>query len=89
MIRQAVLLTLGAACAVTAATATAQERDRRTSAKNESERLICRRVQDTSSLVRTHRQCFTRAEWDRIAEATQRGAGRTISGLAGGYNGNE
>jgi len=88
MIRQAVLLTLAAACAVTAATATAQERDRRTSATNESERLICRRVQDTGSLVRTLRQCFTRAQWDRIAESAQRGAGRTITELSGGFNGN-
>jgi len=88
MSRHVVLLVFGAACALTAATGNAQERDARTSAGGEAERLICRRIPDTGSLVRTRRQCFTRAQWDRIAESAQRGAGRTISELAGGFNGN-
>lgn len=88
MLRHVVQLALAAACVLTAATATAQERDSRTSTGDEAERLICRRIPDTGSLVRTRRQCFTRAQWDRIAESAQRGAGRTISELAGGFNGN-
>ena len=88
MLRHVALFALGAACALTAAHAVAQEPDRRASAGNDGERLICRRIPDTGSLVRTRRQCFTRAEWDRIAESAQRGAGRTISELAGGFNGN-
>jgi len=88
MLRHVVLLPLGVACALTAATGNAQERGRRANAGEESERLICRRVQETGSLVRTHRQCFTRAQWDRIAETVRRGAQATVSGLAGGFNGN-
>ena len=48
----------------------------------DANRLICRRVPDTGSLVSTRRQCFTRAEWDRIAESARAGAQKTVSGLA-------
>ena len=82
MIRLVSLLTLGAACALGGTTALAQSRSGQPGASSDSQRLICRRVQDTSSLVRTQRQCFTRAEWDRIAESARRGAQSTISGLA-------
>ena len=89
MIRLFSLLTLGAACALAGTAATAQTRTAPTTASSgDSQRLICRRVQDTGSLVRTQRQCFTRAEWDRIAEIARRGAQSTVSGLAGGFNGN-
>ena len=37
-------------------------------------RVICRRSVDTGSLVKGRRQCFTRAQWDRIAEAAQKNA---------------
>ncbi len=40
----------------------------------DDERLVCRRAVDTGSLVRGRRQCFTRAQWDRIAEAAQKRA---------------
>lgn len=88
MLRHIVLVSLGVACTLTAVSATAQERDGRTNAANEADRLICRRMPDTGSLVRTRRQCFTRAQWDRIAESAQRGAGKTITELSGGFNGN-
>lgn len=86
MLRHFVLVSLAAACALPA---TAQDRDGApTGARGDDERLICRRMPDTGSLVRTRRQCFTRAEWDRIAETVRRGAQNTVSGLAGGFNGN-
>ena len=44
------------------------------SAGSDNERLVCRRAVDTGSLVRGRRQCFTRSQWDRIAEAAQKRA---------------
>lgn len=88
MVRFISLLTLGAACSLVGAVASAQTRSAQTSASSDAQRLICRRVQETGSMVRTVRQCFTRAEWDRVAETARRGAQSTISGLAGGFNGN-
>lgn len=44
-------------------------------------KLICRSTEETGSLVRRKRQCFTQAEWDRIAESEQKGAGRLIDEL--------
>ena len=41
---------------------------------SDNERLVCRRAVDTGSLVRGRRQCFTRSQWDRIAEAAQKRA---------------
>jgi hypothetical protein len=35
------------------------------------ERLICRSSYEIGSLVKRRRQCFTRAQWDRIAEAAR------------------
>ena len=37
-------------------------------------RVICRRSVETGSLVKGRRQCFTRAQWDRIAESAQKNA---------------
>jgi len=55
---------------------------------NDKDRLICRRTPETGSLVRVRRQCFTKAEWDRIAESQQAGARRTIEGLNEKSSGN-
>jgi hypothetical protein len=60
----------------------------RTAASDEQDRLICRRMPETGSLVRARRQCFTRAQWDRIAESQRRGASRMIHELNGGINTN-
>ena len=35
------------------------------------QRLICRATRETGSLVKRRRQCFTQAQWDRIAEAAR------------------
>lgn len=45
-----------------------------------TQRLICRRSEETGSLARTRRQCYTRAEWDRLAESSQTGAQRMVEG---------
>lgn len=74
-------LAVGAGAPALAQTATS-------ASANDPNRLICRRIQETGSLVRTTRQCFTRAEWDRIAETARRGAQRTVTDLSGGFNGN-
>jgi hypothetical protein len=44
-------------------------------------RIICRKIGETGSLVRKQKQCFTRAEWDRIAESQRRGTVRMIDEL--------
>lgn len=38
------------------------------------ETLICRRESVTGSLIRARKTCFTRAEWDKIAESARRNA---------------
>ncbi|MGQ0661507.1 hypothetical protein [Sphingosinicella sp.] len=55
---------------------------------NDPNRLICRRMPETGSLAATRRQCYTRAEWDRIAESQQSGAQRVIDGLTTRPGGN-
>lgn len=44
-------------------------------------RIICRKIGETGSLVRKTKQCFTKAEWDRIAESQRRGTVRMIDEL--------
>jgi len=36
-----------------------------------ADRLICRSTPETGSLARRRRQCFTRAQWDRMAEVAR------------------
>lgn len=43
-------------------------------AQPDPEKKICRKTLETGSLVKKTRQCFTRAEWARIAEAARTGA---------------
>ena len=45
------------------------------------QRLICRATRETGSLVKRRRQCFTQAQWDRIAEVA-RLRGQDITGGA-------
>ena len=68
--------------------APAQSRGGATAGTNDANRLICRRMPETGSLAQTRRQCYTRAEWDRIAESQQSGAQRTIDGLTSRPGGN-
>ena len=53
------------------------------SQSGDADRLICRRQAETGSLVKARRQCFTKAQWDRIAESQRIGATRMIDELTG------
>ena len=43
-------------------------------AQPEAEKKICRKTLEIGSLVKKTRQCFTRAEWARIAEGARTNA---------------
>lgn len=57
-----------------------------TAEQAEGDKLICRKTAEVGSLVRKKKECYTKAQWDQIAEAHQRGAKKTQDGLSGGYN---
>jgi len=46
-------------------------------------RIICRKTLETGSLVRKTKQCFTQAEWDRIAQQTRIGNQKVADQLSG------
>lgn len=46
-------------------------------------RIICRKTLETGSLVRKKKQCFTQAEWDRIAQQTRIGNQKVADQLSG------
>jgi hypothetical protein len=49
-------------------------------------RIICRKTAEVGSLVKRKKECFTKAEWDQIAEAHQRGARKLMDGLTERYS---
>ena len=53
----------------------------------EGERLICRRIQDSGSLARVRRQCYTRAQWDLLAQR-QRENSPGMTAMTGSQSGN-
>jgi hypothetical protein len=55
-------------------------------AKQTEERPICRRVQESGSLARVRRICYTRAQWDRLAEQ-QRSNSPGMSAMSGSASG--
>lgn len=78
------LVAAWAAPAVVAQTATAQVPQ---AEQPKNERLICRRIQDSGSLARVRRQCYTRAQWDRIAQ-DQRTNSPSMTAMSGSQSGN-
>jgi len=48
------------------------------------ERLICRRVEEIGSLARRPRRCYTRAQWDRLAEDSRNTGASANSGSTSG-----
>lgn len=52
------------------------------------QRIICKKHLETGSLVRRIKKCFTKAEWDRIAEAEQIGVKKTQDALSARSMGN-
>lgn len=50
--------------------------------------VICKKTLETGSLVRKNKQCFTKAQWDRIAEVQRRGNEKMVDGLSTRSGGN-
>ena len=50
--------------------------------------IICRKVAETGSLVKKSKKCYTRAQWERIAEAARARAERLRSDNASGVTTN-
>ena len=46
----------------------------RSRGKSDPDRLICKASEKTGSLVQRERQCFTRAEWERLFESGNKSA---------------
>ncbi len=55
-------------------------------AKQTEERQICRRVQESGSLARVRRVCYTRAQWGRLAEQ-QRANSPGMTAMTGSASG--
>lgn len=72
------VLTAALASAALAGPVTAADTPGAAQAANSSgdDRIICRKTTEVGSLVRKKKECYTKAEWDRIAEAHQRGTKR-------------
>ncbi len=74
--------TLGAAAALmTSIGAMAQDAASQTPAFDD--KIVCRKIKETGSLVRKKKMCFTQAEWDRLAEAEHKGVGKLVDDLSG------
>ena len=50
-------------------------------AVSDANKVICKKTLETGSLVRKTKQCFTKAEWDQIAEVQRRGNEKLVDGL--------
>ncbi len=46
--------------------------------------IICRKTQETGSLVKKIKRCYTQAQWDRIASAARANAQKMQSDHASG-----
>ncbi|MDO9489368.1 MAG: hypothetical protein Q7J32_13420 [Sphingomonadaceae bacterium] len=47
----------------------------------DDQRIICKKHLETGSLVKRVKKCFTKAEWDLIAEREQVGFKKTMDAL--------
>ncbi len=67
------LVGLGVAMAAGAISAVAQPPPpRKGDSRSDPNRLICRSMPISGTLAGRRRQCFTRAEWERIAQGAQK-----------------
>lgn len=57
----------------------------------DDQRIICRKTLETGSLVKKNKQCFTKAEWDKVYAAQREGNQKMVDGLSGrcGQDGGE
>lgn len=78
----ALLLASGAAYAGETATDTAPA-----SVKPDKPKQICKRMQESGSLARRTRLCYTKEQWDKIAEA-QRANSPGMTAATGSTSGN-
>lgn len=44
----------------------------------EADKIICKRELEPGSVIKRKKRCFTKAEWDRIAQAARAGAQHLI-----------
>ena len=60
-------------------------------ASADDQRIICRKTLETGSLVKRNKQCFTKAEWDKVYAAQREGNQKMFDGLSGrcGQDGGE
>lgn len=82
MIRTILLGALASVLMTGAAAAGAENATIAPSASADDQRIICRKTLEVGSLVKKHKQCFTKAEWDRIRMAHREGAQKMVDGLA-------
>ncbi|MFC3711306.1 hypothetical protein ACFOMD_01910 [Sphingoaurantiacus capsulatus] len=79
------LMSLAAACAFigTAALANSAAPAARvtTVSSGDDQQIICKKHLETGSLVRKAKRCFTKGEWERIAESEVRGTRRMVEEL--------
>lgn len=88
--RASALLTIAAAALALPAISLAQggtTQASQGSEKSDPNRLICRRIQESGSMARRTRQCYTRAQWDQLAEQ-QRSNSPGMTSMTGGTSGN-
>ena len=52
-------------------------------ASADDQRIICRKTLETGSLVKKNKQCFTKAEWDKVYAAQREGNQKMFDGLSG------
>jgi len=73
-IRRLAVISLGVAIATGAISALAQAPPppRKHDSRSDPNRLICRSMPVIGSLAARRRQCFTRAQWERIAQGAQK-----------------
>ena len=71
------VLTLALGSALLAGTATAADQ----SPVVDDQEIVCKKTLETGSLVKKTKQCFTKAEWARIAESQRTGAQKLIQDL--------
>jgi hypothetical protein len=79
---------LASGMVLTPAAARAKEPDLEGKVMPDGSKVICKRVAETGSLVRKSKKCYTRAQWDRIAEAAKTNATKMQSDHASGLTGN-
>lgn len=77
-------LAMGAAIAAVLMTSTgAIAQEAKPEAPAFDDKIVCRKIKETGSLVRKTKMCFTQSEWDRMAEAEHKGVGRLVDELQG------